>query len=512
MSAGKQFILLCLVLSVLSVKAQVPTYIQDIKPILDKNCVRCHQPGDIGAMPLTNYEEVSAYGSMIQYVTASKLMPPWYADIRYSHFSNEQVLTESDIRKISDWVSGDMPIGDTVPFDSFTIDVPLEVNDRVPDLEISMAEAFEQYGIYMDQYQVFVLPTHLEEDTWIEGIEFVAGNKKIVRFAGISIEVSDGYDSLDRWDPRYGYYSFGGLGKTPDAPFWYTWSPQQKATFYTAGTAKFLPKDARLIVHIHYGPTGRPQTDLSSIRLYFSAKKTEQAVTTIPLINPYTLLGDSLFIPADTKKTFHAAYTLPYEIQLLSLMPQANLFCRSWEVYAILPGQRAPLKLLKINDWNINWKQTYYLTDPLILPKGTVLHALAQYDSTLDNPCNPSDKPIAVSWGAHLFSELFYVHFEFTTTANAASGVKIVVPPVTSDSWLKVLLTLDKTYSYEIRICSPEQDDHLYISHEKLKKGGNYLLKDIGSLPGGNYTLQVVDDHQNIVAEEIFTKLPDKGM
>ena len=81
-------------------------------------------------------------------------------------------------------------------------------------------------------------------------------------------------------------------------------------------------------------------------------------------------------IPADTKKIFHAAYTLPYEIQLLSLMPQANLFCRSWEVYAILPGQRAPLKLLKINDWNINWKQTYYLTDPLILPKGTVLHAL----------------------------------------------------------------------------------------------------------------------------------------
>ncbi len=512
MSVAKQILFFSLVLSVLSTEAQVPTYWQDIKPILERNCVQCHQPGDIGAMPLTNYEEVSTYGSMIQYVTSAKLMPPWYADTRYSHFSNEQTLRETDIKKISDWVSNDMPLGTVENVESGYTEIPMDTNQRVPDLVISMAEAFEQYGIYMDQYQVFILPTHLDENTWIEGIEFVAGNKKIVRFAEISIEDSAGYDSLDRWDPRYGYYSFGGLGKTPDAPFWYTWSPQQKPTFYKQGSAKFLPKDARLIVHMHYGPTGRPQTDLSSIRLYFSDKKTEQSITTVPLINPYRLLGDSLFIPADTKKIFHAAYTLPYEIQLMSLMPQANLFCRSWEVYAILPGQREPLRLLKINDWNINWKQTYYLADRVILPKGTVLHALAQYDSTLDNPCNPSDKPIAVTWGAHLFSELFYVHFEFTTPAIASSGVEILVAPVTSDSVLKVLVNLDKTASYEIRISSPMLDDYLIISNGKLKKGNNTFVQDISSLPGGNYTVQVMDHHQHLVAEKIVVKLPAKGM
>ena len=485
---------------------------QDIKPILDKNCILCHQPGDIGAMPLTNYEEVSTYGAMIQYVTSSKLMPPWYADVGYSHFSNEKKLSETDIQKISDWVSNDMPLGDTVNVDIGDTEVPMEVDQRVPDLVISMSEPFEQYGIYMDQYQVFVLPTHLAGDTWIERIEFVPGNKKIVRFAEISIEDSDGFDSLDCWDPRYGYYSFGGLGKTPDAPFWYTWSPQQKPTFYTEGSAKFLPKDARLIVHIHYGPTGRPQTDSSSIRLYFADKKTKQPIATIPLINPHTLLGDSLFIPANTKKTFHATYTLPYEIQLMSLMPQANLFCRSWEVYAILPGRREPLKLLKIKDWNINWKQTYHLAEPEILPKGTVLHAIAEYDSTLDNPCNPSDKPVSVSWGAHLFRELFYVHFEFTTPTFSEAKVQVLMAPVTSDSRLKAQLILDKTYDYEMRISSPLLEDNLIIRHEKLKKGNHSFVQDISPLPGGNYSLQVVDKHQNIVAEKIFVKLPDKGM
>jgi hypothetical protein len=147
-----------------------------------------------------------------------------------------------------------------------------------------------------------------------------------------------------------------------------------------------------------------------------------------------------------------------------------------------------------------------------MLPKGTVLHALAQYDTTLDNPCNPSDKPVAVSWGAHLFSELFYVHFEFTAPDIASSGVEILVAPVTSDSVLKVLVNLDKTSSYEIRISSPMLEDNLIISNDKLKKGKKTFVQDISSIPGGNYTVQVMDHHQRLMAEKIFVKLPDKGM
>ena len=102
-----------------------------------------------------------------------------------------------------------------------------------------MDEAFEQFGIFMDQYQVFVLPTHLEDDQWIEGIQFVPGNKKIVRHASISVEPSDQFDDyLTAGILRPGYYSFGGLGKIPDQPFWYTWSPQQEAIILSARLCK----------------------------------------------------------------------------------------------------------------------------------------------------------------------------------------------------------------------------------------------------------------------------------
>jgi hypothetical protein len=489
---------------------QILTYTEDIKPIIDRNCAACHKSGDVGAMPLTSYDEVSAYGKMIQYVTSAKLMPPWYADPSYSHFANERVLTTEEIKKISDWVSSGMAHSEEAVEASVKTTFTA-LADRKPDLSLSMSEAFEQYGIYLDQYQVFILPTGLKEDTWIEGITFVPGNKKIVRFASISVETSEKFDSLDSWDPRYGYYSFGGTGKTTDEPYWYTWSPQQEPTFFGNGEAKFLPKGSKLIVHVHYGPTGKPQTDSSGVELYFATQKTRRPLVTAPLINPYTLDSDSLFIPAGTKKIFHASYTLPYAIEVMSLTPQANLLCRSWEVYAKLPDKTV-YKLLKIPDWNFNWKQTFHFESPVSLPKGTVIHAHALYDNTFDNPCNPSDKLVDFKWGAHLFSEMFFVHFGFRTGEDSGGAVRLRIPSVTDDSALDALLTLDKTDFAEIQICSPSGDHCTTVIQAEFKDGTHPVAIPVSGMPDGNYIVRVVDKPGSVLAEQLFVKIKSNGL
>lgn len=488
------------------------TYYDDVKPILDRHCVSCHSTGEVGSMPLSTFDEVSAYGRMIQYVTTTKLMPPWYADPSYAHFSNERVLSENQIKTISDWVSSGMVSGKEQDEPASTIKKHLDTVQRKPDLVISMSEAFEQYGIYLDQYQVFILPTDLEEDSWIEGITFLLGNRNIVRFASISIESSDKFDTLDRWDPRYGYFSFGGLGKTPEEPYWYTWSPHQQPTYTPDGSARFLPKGSKLILHVHYGPTGREQRDSSVIQLYFASKVPTQRMITAPLINPYVITSDSLFIPPDVKKVFHASYTLPYDIAIHHLTPQANLLCRSWEVYAKLPGKTDPQKLLKINEWNVNWKQTYHLETPVVLPKGTVIHALAHYDNTVDNPCNPSEKPVPFAWGAHLFSEMFFVHFGFTAVDPPAQGVRISVSPVVSDSSLEVLLILDKTYIAEILIADTSGDIQVTLQPRRFHKGSHEINIPVGTIPYGNYTITIKDKSGKIIAEQLFVKMREYGM
>lgn len=135
-------------------------------------------------MPLDTYEDVAAYGSMIKYVTTTRLMPPWYADTAYSHFANERKLSAEEIRMISDWVEKGMEQGKTEQGKTEQGKREQEKREQGKREEekesviISMDQAFEQFGLYIDQYQVFVLPTHLDEDYWVEGIEFVPGNKK----------------------------------------------------------------------------------------------------------------------------------------------------------------------------------------------------------------------------------------------------------------------------------------------------------------------------------------------
>ena len=499
--------------SVLPVLGQYITYHSDVKPIIDRHCVSCHQAGDIGAMRLTTYEEVASFGKMIEYVTSSGIMPPWYADPSYSHFKNERLLTEAEIQTIRDWVASDMKEGALPYGQAISSTVGVTVYSREPDLILSMSEAFEQYGIYMDQYQVFVIPTNLDEDKWIEGIEFVPGNKKIVRHASISISPDGVFDSLDRWDPRYGYYSFGGLGQSPDQPHWYTWSPQQKATYYQEGQGKFLPKGSDLIIHIHYGPTGKPLEDSSYIKLHFASERIKQFVNNVPLINPYTLSNDSFYIKAGEKKIFHASYTLPHAIQLFSITPQANLLCRSWEVFAEVPDQIEPVKLLKIKEWSANWKQTYHFESPVLLPEGTTIHALAHYDNTPDNPCNPSDKPRDVSWGAHLFSELFFAHFEHAVNLPSSSHrVLLHSPSVVSSDYLKVYLLVLKKGEYRFEVISSDESIHPLVLGQSFKTGQQHLELSVREIPFGNYVLKIYDDDDRVVASSAFVKMQKKGL
>ena len=491
--------------------AQYLTYVSDIKPILERHCVKCHTEGEVGAMPLTTYEEVSSYGKMIQYVTSSRLMPPWYADPTYSHFANERLLSADEIEKISHWVEDDMHEG-ALPYGmTYSKSVAVNVVPRLPDVVLPMQEAFEQYGVYLDQYQVFVIPTRLDNDQWIEGIEFVPGNKKIVRAASISLAPHSQFDSLDRWDPRYGYYSFGGLGKSPSFPYWYTWSPQQKLSWWTEGRAKFLPKNSDLLVHIHYGPTGKPQKDSSMVRLWFTSKKINQPIISVPLINPYVLTNDSFYIAANTKQIFHARYTVPYDIQLLSLTPQANLICRSWEMYALIPDQRDPVKLLKINDWNFNWKQTYRFASPVILPKGSVVHCLAQYDNTLENPCNPSDRPVDIGWGAHIFNELLFVHAEMMF-ADTSLPVQLQIPVVVSSN--SMAFTLDSPMKSRVSFYLTDAfgNTQSILRKYKMRRGPSTLSIPLGVLSNGNYLLEVRGKKEELLGCQIFIKMKTNGM
>src|SRR5262245_46015490 len=56
------------------------TFAKDVAPILQKNCQQCHQPGAVGPMSLTTYQEVRPWAQAIKRKVVAGEMPPYRYD------------------------------------------------------------------------------------------------------------------------------------------------------------------------------------------------------------------------------------------------------------------------------------------------------------------------------------------------------------------------------------------------------------------------------------------------
>ena len=90
----------------------VPTFNQQVAPILFDHCVACHRPDGVGPMSLLTWADARGFGERIRAKVTSREMPPWYADGRYGQFKNARGLTQMQIDLVEAWVEGGMPQGD----------------------------------------------------------------------------------------------------------------------------------------------------------------------------------------------------------------------------------------------------------------------------------------------------------------------------------------------------------------------------------------------------------------
>src|SRR6478672_12812407 len=88
------------------------TFNRDVLPILQKNCQSCHRPGEIGPSSFLTYDSTRPWAKAIKSAVVTRKMPPWFADAKYGHFSNDRSLKQNDLDKIVSWVDAGAPQGD----------------------------------------------------------------------------------------------------------------------------------------------------------------------------------------------------------------------------------------------------------------------------------------------------------------------------------------------------------------------------------------------------------------
>lgn len=382
-------------LSKLEEQQDALTYTEDIAPILQRNCVRCHRDGGIGPWAMTDYQTVAGWSAMMKEVLLSKRMPPWKADIQVGEFKNSFAMADSNARKLVRWIDGGLLSGtgdDPLPdlqFDDTTWE------GGPPDKIVTLdTERLPATGNIAYRYQYFKLD--LPEDTWLRGVEIKPGNAKVVHHIVVT---NTGRNTVSPITPRKirkwtdNYIALGGGA--------------DQSTFFPEGTGVLVPKGSELTVQIHYTTTGKEEEDQTRIGFYYHKEAPESEFYALSPSNT-----DFVIPPFGKNVQLFARDTVRRDIEVHYIVPHMHYRGKSIK-FSVIHPDGTKKTLVSVPDFSFNWQWLYKLATPEFVPQGSIIEVEGIYDNTYQNPLNP-DPEQELTFGIQSTDEMLIGFFNYT--------------------------------------------------------------------------------------------------
>ena len=402
------------------------TYAEHVAPVLQKHCENCHRHGGIGPFALQSYEQAALWANDIREFTANRQMPPWFPEEGSGDFHNRRVLSADEIELLGKWVELGCAEGDSTMLPSrrhYSDDWTY----GTPDLIVQSSEPFQIPAEGKDIYRCFVLPTDFDTDQFVQAVEVRPGNNRVVHHVIVFLDTSDRSQKLDDKDPGPGYSTSAGFPGFLPAGGLGGWAPGNLPRQLPTAVAKVLPAKAKLVVQVHYHPSGKAEQDQTQIGLYFNKDKVTRVVRVIPVM-PFGGPWSGMKIPAgDDNAEVRCSMVMPRDGLALTVTPHMHLLGKDMALTATLPdGTQVPL--VKLRRWDFNWQESYQYREPVMLPKGTRLDLVAHFDNSSSNPANPHHPPKTVRWGENTVDEMCIAFLEFVPMEEAQSAADLKAP------------------------------------------------------------------------------------
>lgn len=375
------------------------TFDKDVLPILQKNCQGCHRPGEVAPMSLLTYADARPWAKAIKVAVATEKMPPWFADARYGHFSNDRRLSQSDIDTLVNWADSGAAEGN--PKDA---PAPLKFVDGwniKPDIVIKMPKPFHLKATGTIDYQYILVKANFTEDTWVTDAEMRPGNPKVLHHGKVWVR-PPGSHYMENAIPGEAYSTGMGRNLTSEGnDILGKFNPGLGAqSFEIDGSAKLIPKGSDLVFELHYTAIGQETTDVSELGLVVSKTPPKQR---------YFLSGGptahNLVIPAgDNNAEVVSEVTVGADgVELVYAQPHMHLRGKDFELRAIYPT--GEVETLFRGKFDFDWQIGYQYAKPIALPKGTRLIGISHFDNSATNKFNP-DPSKDVVWGPQNWDEM----------------------------------------------------------------------------------------------------------
>jgi hypothetical protein len=382
------------------------TWHQDVAPIVQKHCGSCHVDGGIAPFSLTDYASAkSAAKSMITEIDAGR-MPPWGAldtdECKPSlGFKNDPRLAQAEIDKLKQWVKDNTPEGD--PKTAAALPEPPKLTIDNPSASLTFAQEYTVDGS-KDDFECFVLDPGNASERWITAIQLTPGNPKIDHHGLVFLDFKGTSESLAK-DGRFPCFT------NPDIPGYLlaTWVPGAVPVFVPEATGMPVPAGARIVVQMHYHPTGAgPEKDRSSVQLQWTdvQPKSEVAQALVGNFSKQNADGSGLqpgpddpsgtpqfLIPAEKPahtETLIYRQSVPLGLPIYSVGTHMHYVGTDMKIDLVHKSDASTECLLQTPKWDFTWQRVYAYDAPLdALPSvgpGDELHMRCTYNNTLDNP------------------------------------------------------------------------------------------------------------------------------
>jgi mono/diheme cytochrome c family protein len=365
------------------------TFTGDVAAILQQNCQICHQPGGIGPMALTTYEEVRPWASIIKLRVQTRDMPPYHydTDVGIQELKNDWRLSEAEIRTIADWVDSGAPMGDPALMPappafpdggSFRYQ---ETFGRPPDV-IVRSTPYDVPAAGADRWWRPVVPSGITESRCIAAVEtkpsfasLSVAHHANTSFRGGTIDSAAPRDTdapgADRLGGQLSEYAMGKIGEIvpPDA-------------------CRRAPANGEVSFDIHYYPSGRAvEGAVVEVGIWFLPEGDEPKYRqNLTLYGTQSGSGDLEIPPHGTLMT-EGMTVWDYPVRIDSWQPHGHLRLVGAKLEVLDPSTGRKTLLSMVSNWNAGWHHSHVYEDHVapLIPAGHILVRTQWYDNTENN-------------------------------------------------------------------------------------------------------------------------------
>lgn len=308
---------------------------REVTRILNAKCAQCHAVNGM-AMPLQTFDEVRPWAQAIKEEVLARHMPPWFAEDGFARLANRGGLTAREREFLISWIEGGTPPGDGVPSPFVDHSAHWMLGD--PEFIARSSGAPQPLP---SGFVRFVLDPGADRTLFARAFEFKPGDKR-ARAAFF-------------WLRETGAY-LGG------------WTPWHPSTELPQSVALRIPKGARILADVWYGPAAPERPAAPRLGLYAGAE------------NAAVAIGASVdAVPVRGSQSVRARYRVSAEAtNLLAIHFEPGPGAVSLEAKIVEPNA-VITPLVWVREFRPDWPTAYIFASPPRLLEGAVVEVTARF-------------------------------------------------------------------------------------------------------------------------------------